>query len=283
MAHNDFVLGGSGSGAWTGTPVVHAMMEKFDQRQFEAINGDLGGTWAPSSIITIGGSGIALAGTNHQVTGTLTVNSGATLQLASGSLVNSPGASLTGTYTFGQNAGPGTNATVTVNTGSSLVLHSSVSVDNSTWSMVGTIVNMTNGGEFNINGTVGGAQINATSCAVGFTNSTITYTNTLIKGGRADYQDIAANPTWDANRTFTVSDGRIIDATAITAPHTWILSTTGALKGDRITFVNRGNTNIVTLHVGAATYSVYVNAGNSYEVEFVFSGTAWVQIGAAGG
>lgn len=272
MAHNDFVAGGTGSGAWTGTEVVHAMMEKFDQRQFEAINGDLGGTWAPSSIITVGGQGIEFAGTNHQVTGTLHVNNGAFLIFDSGSVVR-------GTVTLGDGT---TSAAVTVSHGSltiaagtAFAVHTGLAADNSTWSMVGTIVNMTGGAQLGI---TSGGQFQTTGCFVGFNSSTVDFADSLIKNGRADYQDIASNPLWDANRTFTVADGRIINGTGITTGRTWILATTSAAKGNRITFLNRGSVNVLTLHVGSDSYSLYVNPGNNYKVEFVFSGTAWVLI-----
>ncbi len=59
MAHNARIRT---FGFWTDTtPVTAAEYEAFDQAQFEAINGDLGGTWAPSAPIIIGGSGIQAA------------------------------------------------------------------------------------------------------------------------------------------------------------------------------------------------------------------------------
>lgn len=80
MAHNALLRGGPGSGAWTGV-VTSSEWELFDQRQFESINGDLGGTWAPAAQIVIGGAGInitSLAGFSVAgptfINGTLTVN-----------------------------------------------------------------------------------------------------------------------------------------------------------------------------------------------------------------
>lgn len=62
---------------------------------FKAVNGDEGGTWAPSSFITIGGSGIKLTGTGHQIAsgGRLNVMSGGELRLANGSIFRAHGAS----------------------------------------------------------------------------------------------------------------------------------------------------------------------------------------------
>ena len=85
MPHNALVRGGVGSGGWTNYAVLHAVMEQVDQYCFQSINGDLGGTWAPSSVITIGGSGLTVTGqftANGVVTvgGVATFTSNVTLQ-----------------------------------------------------------------------------------------------------------------------------------------------------------------------------------------------------------
>ena len=61
---------------------------------FKAINGDEGGTWAPSSFITIGGSGIKLTGVGHQIAsgGRLNVLSGGEVRLQNGSIFRADGA-----------------------------------------------------------------------------------------------------------------------------------------------------------------------------------------------
>ena len=80
MSHNAVIRGGTGSGLWIGV-VTSGEWETFDQRQFESINGDLGGTWAPSSIIIIGGSGLRTTGV-FEANGTLTANAAATFNSA---------------------------------------------------------------------------------------------------------------------------------------------------------------------------------------------------------
>lgn len=62
MGHNAFVRGGVGSGLWSNVAVVHGYMEQLDQYCQQALNGDLGGTWAPASRIVIGGQGLEVAG-----------------------------------------------------------------------------------------------------------------------------------------------------------------------------------------------------------------------------
>lgn len=80
--------------AWSSGAVDPAEFDQIDQAQFEAVNGDDGGTWAPATAITIGGSGISCTGplvaadlqSCHVKSGeTFTVDSGGAVSLASGS------------------------------------------------------------------------------------------------------------------------------------------------------------------------------------------------------
>lgn len=60
MAHNTRIRSG---GLWiTGSTITQDELEQLDQAQYEAINGDDGGTWAPAAVITIGGSGVTITG-----------------------------------------------------------------------------------------------------------------------------------------------------------------------------------------------------------------------------
>jgi hypothetical protein len=55
MAHFTYI--GGSLGAWaTGTTVGSGKWWQLDQNQYKSINGDEGGTWAPSAVIAIGGS-----------------------------------------------------------------------------------------------------------------------------------------------------------------------------------------------------------------------------------
>lgn len=67
MPHNSFVRGGVGSGNWTNYVVAHGAMEQLDQYAFQSINGDLGGTWTPAAIISIGGLGMEIANSHFDV------------------------------------------------------------------------------------------------------------------------------------------------------------------------------------------------------------------------
>lgn len=56
------------------------------QQVFKAINGDDGGTWAPGQFITVGGSGLQLTGTGHELAGSarLTLQSLAQIRVENG-------------------------------------------------------------------------------------------------------------------------------------------------------------------------------------------------------
>ena len=68
MSHNTLIR----PGGWVGgSNLLQTEMALFDTAQYQSINGDLGGTWAPSSTIVIGGQGL-------QITGTLDINNSLT-------------------------------------------------------------------------------------------------------------------------------------------------------------------------------------------------------------
>lgn len=60
---------------------------------YKSINGDEGGTWAPSGFITVGGSGFSLTGTGHQVAAAarVTVQSTGEIRVANGGLIKLDG------------------------------------------------------------------------------------------------------------------------------------------------------------------------------------------------
>jgi len=97
MAHNTRVRVDAD---WV-TTVLGSELRALDTGQFESINGDQGGTWAPAALIIIGGAGLQVTGpltiddlqNSHITNGhALTVDSGAYIHIASGGNVNVQGA-----------------------------------------------------------------------------------------------------------------------------------------------------------------------------------------------
>lgn len=89
---------------WTlDSSVTPGEFEAFDQAQFEAVNGDLGGTWAPAASIVIGGAGMQVTGPGYMsdakqldiaADGQLTILNGATVEVYSDNIFDG------GTTTF---------------------------------------------------------------------------------------------------------------------------------------------------------------------------------------
>jgi hypothetical protein len=80
--------------AWEAAiPLEPSELDALDEGQFSAINGDDGGSWAPSDPIIIGGAGIEFTGAvpvgeDLTVGGDITIASGGTITIESGGAVN---------------------------------------------------------------------------------------------------------------------------------------------------------------------------------------------------
>jgi hypothetical protein len=67
MPHNDFVRP---DGQWPlETVPTPGDARALDVAQYQAVNGDAGGTWSPATAISLGGRGLALTGGLHQIAG----------------------------------------------------------------------------------------------------------------------------------------------------------------------------------------------------------------------
>lgn len=64
MAHNAYLAGRGSLGSWaTGTTVADSEFWYFESGIYKSINGDDGGTWAPTATIVVGGAGVQVTGT----------------------------------------------------------------------------------------------------------------------------------------------------------------------------------------------------------------------------
>jgi len=97
MAHRVHIRAGVGSGAWSNGYVLGTEFEKFDAAQFSSIDGDAGGSWAPSSVILIGGRGLTVSGDGLTVSGPLTSPGAATFN---GTLTANGAATFNGAVSF---------------------------------------------------------------------------------------------------------------------------------------------------------------------------------------
>jgi hypothetical protein len=93
MAHFDYP-----PGTPLGTVAANYILPSTDwsyniAQVYKSINGDEGGTWAPSAFITVGGSGFEFTGTGHSLAASarLTVQSTGELRVANGGLIKLDG------------------------------------------------------------------------------------------------------------------------------------------------------------------------------------------------
>lgn len=144
----------NGANPWLlGKPVTQAEFQAFDDAQFESINGDEGGDWAPSSQIVIGNQGVLFSGPAQIEDCTVfTVGADSQLTFAEGSTT-----ALVGHLTFGagsnwfldgeldiENAGE-----ILVDVGSTITVNGS-----STWTLNGQIASSGSGTTYGATTTV---------------------------------------------------------------------------------------------------------------------------------
>lgn len=75
-------------GTWTTLSVVMpAEFEQIDERLYESLNADLGGTWAPAAQILLGGAGLWVTGPSQLDDAEVTITAGKSLVVKSGAFV----------------------------------------------------------------------------------------------------------------------------------------------------------------------------------------------------
>lgn len=201
MAHNDWIRP---AGVWPlFTILTSNVMHLFDERQMQSINGDLGGTWAPTSTITIGnGLGVTLA---LKVTGGFQADDAAittplgkaihvfgTLLMDLGSTTTLSGAvGLNNVMTVG-----GTNGQVLVNFGKQVNVHGEVNILGDGVENVTGALNIMGGGFLNV---LSGAIIDCTDGAL--------LTGTLRTSGLFTSLHISALTALFVEGGFTISSG----------------------------------------------------------------------------
>jgi len=129
MAHFVFSNPTSGTGDWSAvTTVQPTWMTALDRQLFKAINGDEGGSWAPSSVITIGGSGLTVTGPcSLSNCNGIFLNSAQTFEASNGSTILLDSGGLL-SITSGANAQIQSGATLEVKAGGIFKLDGTVDV-----------------------------------------------------------------------------------------------------------------------------------------------------------
>lgn len=276
MAHNALLRGGVGSGLWIG--IVHeGEWETFDQRQFESINGDLGGVWAPAAQIELGGAGLLLSATldtgascvttldgDVQFPNGFTCTGTATVTFTANSVVIGSGGELTAHCAshFNGNTTFGASAIVTMTAGSgSFVCNKATAFGdqvtasgpvtcNDTLDVAG---DTTVGGDLDVTGDATAASITVDDLTVSAGAGIVRFNNaqtniggelninavvTLNGSSRIRYRYVAGT---NGDHTYVIADGDMIAiamAPLSTTTRTYTMSNTGCLGGEVIEIFN---------------------------------------------
>lgn len=278
-------------------------METIDSQLPRALDGGAGGSYAPSGIIIIGGSGLAITGPFFAATGdfsdpvefhdtvqldgvtlavgslhfggstihhvlsgaTLTTDSGAILSVASGGVLNFvAGGTITGTPKF--NA-----ATVSFEASSTVtILNSSLTLTNCVFT-----ISSSSSVTCHANATIDGV-CDFTGAVIAGT-PTLTAVVTPSGSGRMRIRRVAGV---NADHTYAIADGDVVDIPTLTGTRTYTVSSTGAGNGDTMEFTmasdNTSAANGVVLIRGDLTQigpSVVKNTHTSVKV--IWDGTKW--------
>src|SRR5512145_1008280 len=283
MSHNTRVS--ADLGAWSAAvPVEPSEFYALDSACFEAINGDKGGIWTPSSVIKIGGAGLVLNGVHYididselRATysgsriwlangGKLQVDAGGVIQVASGAGVVIDG-QVGGNFEWGGSPRMVAGANLHVTAGAD------IEVDE------GGDINVNHGGDFNVG--VGGrinllgaeVTIDATSTA------TIAGIASLSGSGRIRKRIIDGV---DASRMYTADDADLVLVPNLTSNPTYTLG--AGTNGDEIEFRKGENGGANINHIlfvgtifGATNWNLRLRnyeQGDVFAVRFAYR-TGW--------
>lgn len=242
-------------GVWnSGIPVLHGEFAALDFAQFDSLSAS-GGAYAPSSVITVGGSGMTLklVGGN-QLSGYLLVDPSSTIEAQAGSNV-----SLDGSNSFGASSFTFVNsgATWTFDTGSTLYAAGTVNVSGNTQFQAGSFTEFLATvvfGSASSAGFLGSASFyNAVNFYSGsavnfYAGSTVTIAGAVtltsaltLSGGGTIIDRVTTGSNADSTYSVSTTDIVYILQSSITAARTYFLDEIGATNGKKICFHREDN------------------------------------------
>lgn len=282
------------AGVWAPFTVARASeLASLDAKTYKAINGDEGGTWAPSSPIWIGGQGVYMNGplkaygavAFEPTSFGVAVPAGASLVVDSAKVkatspngthsltIDNAGAMPLGTWQWGSSAWAagtvtiagdfnfgGMGVTLAIDCGHLLVKTGSTAAFAGPVTCVsGSAFEVAAGATADLNGT-----------------TSIGGTTTITGAGHVNNR-VAIAP--DADTTYSVATVDEVIIESITAYRVYTLSNTGAADGSRVRFVGgdglTANVARVEANAGALAANLKMETGSYAWCEFVFSGGAW--------
>jgi hypothetical protein len=291
--------------------LTSAQASAWDAYWPDVIDGAGGGTWAPSTVITIGGSGLNVTGPTN-LTGDVGIgdNAGSQLTIYADTFVNRDIAFIAGKdATFNGNlivAGAGqidvnsgsftASATLvtfgvqsnfynnvsfaagfTVTCESALVCTAGINVDASSIILTGGSLDCNVPASFSDSVNCSGTTT-FTSAGTVTLDCPVGLTGILTPSGVGRVRR-RVTPTADANGTYGAADGQVFRVPAFAANRTYVLTATGAGEGDWCHFsayTLNGGFDLTINDDGASPMVVMENTvGGIVFTEFVFTSSAW--------
>lgn len=302
MAHNSLIHGGVGSGFWpNGYVFTQLDMQTLDERQFQAINGDLGGAWAPSSPIIIGGSGLVLTSTltatHADFSGGISVSATAFFNgqviFQGGGVISTLGT----TWQFFDSVRiAGAPGRIYFDAGSELTLHASslITADCDadigdggaphTWTWNPNMTaHFTGGASFEGSGHFGASSLyNYQGSSSYLSGSTIGLSDGsgyfVGKAARINREAKALN---NADQSLAAADACYWKTPGLGANRTYSMVTTGAINGDEVDFyaTNTTNDGILKDNLGNTLATLRQGtAGKDLSATIRYDGTNWILI-----
>lgn len=314
MAHNAFIHGGVGNAAAypNGYVLTQLDYQTLDQRQFESINGDQGGAWAPINKIVIGGAGTEFsAGVTFDVTatavfnGTVVVNGSSFFQAIAGGSVSM----YQRMDVYGGSGGEidvHSSSRIYMDAGSEFTMHKDAF---STIDCSVDIGDSSQAASWTFNDKVA-VSFNGPSNTVAFNNQSTTFdcsghfgatslynysgTSSYLSGSIIGISDGAgfywggkarinrtSIPLSNAGQNVAVTDGFYFNTPGLGGSVNYLLVTTGAQTGDEMEFyaTNASNDGILKDNLGNQL-AVFRNGtvGKDNYARVRFNGTNWILI-----
>lgn len=284
MSHFAYTRAG---GIWNiGTSLLAAEMASIDAKTFASLNGDAGGTWAPSAVITIGGQGLSVPANVTLGTGGttgLTVNSSSVFNFVTNFL---------GTTRILADSRFGDDNTTTCTMNSSFVINSGF-VSNANSSFAGSGVHLTFGTGTVLTLATGSSLV----CSAGaLFNASVTCGSTLAVTGAATFSsDVVIGGTGSivervvlgtaANGTYSVSTADVVflsQALSTSGSYTYTLDHVGAVTGKKMRIsleegcaISVQVNDITGGHIISGSTVIGNSAGNYTSMDLVFVNSQW--------
>jgi hypothetical protein len=309
MAHFTFTRTG---GVWVTAPpnpLLATEVADLDLKTYKSINGDDGGSWAPAAAIAIGGAGLALGGSNHQVLsgGAVVWLNGSLLQVnASGAatflctVALDGGATVASAHSLTMSSGSTFTASAGSNVGIQTGSHVTASFDSSCTLLFGTNCNFTiqadaladvllgagssfalsggctasigTGTTLNVAGTV---LVNSGGSVVIDTGANLTIKEPVIPVGDGRIRRRVLTKSSDAAQSLAIGDCDILycPPALLSVDRKVTMSNTGAATGDIIEIVNYDPTYTLSVYqADGTTLIAYVrrNGTNHWSLRMMY-------------